>query len=105
MVKLVGLIRKRPDLSWEAFQRHWLDTHAQLAARLPGLRRYTINLVDRGAFPAAAYDGFSELWFDSREALDVAFAGPEGQAIERDIPAFIGELVRVVVEEHEIMRG
>lgn len=105
MVKLVGLVRKRADLTTEAFFAHWLDTHTKLASRLPGLRRYTVNLIDREQFPNAAYDGFSELWFDSREALDDAFSGPAGVAIVADIPLFIGELVRVVVDEREIVRS
>jgi len=103
VVKLVGLIRKRADLSADEFRTHWLDVHSKLAASLPGLHSYTINLIDREQFPDAAYDGFSELWFDSKEALDAAFAGPAGQAIGADIPKFIGELVRVIVDETEIV--
>lgn len=103
MVKLVGLIRKRPDLSFEDFRRHWLGTHARLAKQLPGLRRYCINIIDRALNPASAYDGFSELWFDSQEALDMAFTAPHVDALAADIPRFIGELTRVVVEEHEIL--
>lgn len=103
MVKLAGLIRKREDLSPGEFRAHWLGTHAALAARLPSLRRYTINVIDRQKYPDAVYDGFSELWFDSGEALVAAFSGPAGRAIEEDIPRFIGQLVRVVVEEREII--
>ncbi len=102
MVKLVGLIRKRDGMTDAAFAAHWLGTHTAIARRLPGLRRYTVNLMDRGRFPDAAYDGFSELWFDSQEALDAAFAGPVGAEITADIPEFIGRLVRVVVDEQEI---
>lgn len=103
MVKLVGLIRKRADLSTDEFRVHWLEVHAKLASRLPGLRHYTINLIDREQYPDAVYDGFSELWFDTKEALDAAFAGPAGKAIGVDIPKFIGELVRVIVDEREIV--
>ena len=103
MVKLVGLIRKRSDLTTEAFRAHWLGTHATLAQGLPGLRRYRINFIDPDRFPGAGYDGFSELWFDSQEALDAAFAGPVGAAIEADIPRFMEVLVRTVVEEHEVL--
>lgn len=105
MVKLIGLIRKRQDLSFEVFRNHWLGTHAQLAGQLPGLRRYTVNIIDRTRFPASAYDGFSELWFDSQEALDRAFSPPAVDALAADIPRFIGELTRVVVDEHEMVHG
>lgn len=103
MVKLVGLIQKRPDLSTEAFHAHWLGVHAEIARTLPGLRRYTVNFIDRAQHPDSAYDGFSELWFDSREVPDAAFAGPEGARITADILRFIGTLTRVVVDEHVML--
>ena len=103
MVKLVGLIRKRSDLTTEQFRAHWLEVHAPLARQFPGLRRYSVNFIDREANPNAVYDGFSELWFDSAEALDVALAGHIGEAIAADIPKFMDELVRVIVEEHPIV--
>ncbi len=105
MVKLVGFIRKRADLTLEEFRFHWLETHTKLAGGLPGLKRYTVNLIDREQYPNSAYDGFSELWFDSREALDAAFSGPGVTSVTADIPLFIGELVRVVVDEREILRA
>ncbi len=103
MVKLVGLIRKRAGLSTAEFRKHWLDVHAPLARQFPGLRRYTVNFIDRETEPGAAYDGFSELWFDSQEALEAAFASPIGTAIAADIPKFMDELVRVTVDEHTIV--
>ena len=103
MVKLVGLIRKRSDLTTEQFRAHWLEVHAPLARQFPGLRRYAVNFIDREATPGAAYDGFSELWFDSAEALEAALASPIGEAIATDIPKFMDELVRAIVEEHPIV--
>ena len=105
MLKMVGLIRQRTDLSSEAFQAHWLGTHSAIARRLPGLRRYVVNFIDRADVPEAEYDGFSELWFDSRAAMDEAFKGPVGAEIEADIPRFIGSLTRVIIDEHEIVGG
>lgn len=102
-MKLVGLIRKRAELSADEFAAHWLGTHAELARRLPGLRRYTVNIIDRERFPNAAYDGFSELWFDSAEALDAALSSSIGAEIAADIPKFMAELVRVIVDEHQII--
>jgi uncharacterized protein (TIGR02118 family) len=103
MVKLVGLIRKRSDLTAEQFRAHWLEVHAPLARQFPGLRRYSVNFIDREATPTAAYDGFSELWFDTAEALNAALASPIGEAIAADIAEFMDELVRVIVEEHPIV--
>ena len=38
--KLIAFLRKRPDLPFEQFQKHWRDSHGPLAAAIPGNRRY-----------------------------------------------------------------
>ena len=43
MTKRVGLLQRRPDLSPEQFQRHWMTAHADLCKQLPGLRRYSVG--------------------------------------------------------------
>ena len=40
MVKLIYCITRKPELSVEEFQRYWRETHAPIAARIPGVRRY-----------------------------------------------------------------
>jgi len=45
--KRIGYLIKRDDLTLEQFHEHWLGTHAELCKKLPGLRRYTTNLIDR----------------------------------------------------------
>ena len=71
MLKLVSVIKRRADLSPQAFQSYWLETHAQLVAQLPGLRRYVQCHTLPGGYkkgePAA--DGVAELWFDDTDAL------------------------------------
>ena len=49
--KRLGILRKKEGLSHDAFVDHWLNKHAVLCAKLPGLRRYSVNLVDRERFP------------------------------------------------------
>ena len=81
MITRMGLLRKRPGMSDEAFRDHWRVSHGPLAAQLPGLRRYHQNRVidreqraisyTRGGFE---FDGFSELWFDDLPSMSAAFA-------------------------------
>jgi len=72
-----------------AFEQYYHGTHIPLAKRLPGLRSYTIN---RGPLvsPAGAppYYLIATLSFDSMEAIQAAFASPEGKAAAADIPNF-----------------
>ena len=71
--------------------------------RLPGLRRYSVNLVDRKRFPKFDFDGFSELWFDSEEALIASFNSPEGKTLLADLPNFAGDIDPIISVETQIL--
>lgn len=101
--KRLGILRKKEGMTHDAFEEHWLGTHAPLCAKLPGLRRYSVNLVDRGRFPKFDYDGFSELWFDSEDDLKAAFASPEGVTLLADLPNFAGDIDPIISVETQIV--
>lgn len=101
--KRLGILRKKEGLSHEAFVDHWLNTHAVLCSRLPGLRRYSVNLVDRERFPKFGYDGFSELWFDSEEDLVAAFNSAEGKTLLADLPNFTSVIDPIISVETQIV--
>lgn len=110
MVKVIVLLSRREGMDPEAFARHARETHLPLVAALPGLRRLVFNHVLPNPDPHApppAYDAVSEDWFDSPEAVAMAFASPAGQAVLADSPNFL-DLTRVhwlVVEEEEFPVG
>ena len=90
MVKLVYCLRRRPDVSAEEFYRHWLSTHApkvKHVAEALRARRYIQShtcepelnqafVASRGLAPA--YDGITEVWWDSAEDLKAAMTTPPG---------------------------
>jgi uncharacterized protein (TIGR02118 family) len=94
-VKAIVLLARREGDTVEEFRRWWLDEHAPLARQLPGVRRLVFNLVE-GDGP---YDGVSELWFDSLEAFDAAYASEIGRRVAADSVAHVGSRVRLVVDE------
>ena len=101
MIRRFSLVRKRPELSPEAFLAHWTDEHVDIAKRLPGLRGYVIHILDGEAPP---YDGIAITTFDSREAAERAFADPalaEGLARTRD--EFAASVEVYFAEEHIIV--
>ncbi len=105
MIKVVLLLARRGDLSPADFRRHWRETHAPLLMQLPGLRRLVFNYAQPGQDGVAPeYDGISEDWFESVEAMQAAFASPAGQAVFADAPNFLDmtKLQLLVVEEDEI---
>jgi len=92
MIKLVYVISRRADLSAEAFHDYWLTRHGPLVAAQAEalrLRKYVqSHLIDhpsneglravRGML--GPVDGITEVWWDSVEDLDAAYATPEGAA-------------------------
>ena len=91
MTKVIFVLHKRPDMDRDEFRRYWRDVHGPIAARMPGLRKYVQNyavcLTPRPA--TSPCDGIAELWFDSAEAMQAAFASPEGVATMADSPNFL----------------
>src|SRR5919197_3433552 len=105
MVKIILLLHRRPDLSFDEFRRYWHETHRPLLERLPGLRRLVLNDVLPGPDGAAPVcDGIAEDWFDTPEAMQAAFASPEAQAVTADVPNFLdlSRFQMLMVVEHEV---
>jgi uncharacterized protein (TIGR02118 family) len=82
MARMVVIYRNPKDPA--AFDRHFVDVHAPLVQRLPGLRRMEIS---RGAITSRGDDGAHLvviLHFDSVADIHAAFASPAGQAAIAD---------------------
>ena len=105
MIKLMVCLARRPDLTPEEFERHLQDTHLPLVSRLPGLRRLVLNhLLPNHTDTPPTWDAIAEDWFDSPEALWIALASVEGQAVNADASNFLdlAKLNVLVVEEREV---
>ena len=103
MFKLVILLKKKSTLSNGDFARYCLETHASLAKRMPGVRRYVVNIVSRPPNREPDYNGVVELWFDDIDAMKKAFASSEGQTTQKDTEAFTEGVTTLFIDEHQIM--
>jgi uncharacterized protein (TIGR02118 family) len=95
MVKLVFCLRRRADLTHEAFTSYWLDVHGPKVrshAAALGSRRYVQTHTRHGEDTDAVrvgrgglepFDGVAELWFDSIEAMRAATGTTSGRAAGR----------------------
>jgi uncharacterized protein (TIGR02118 family) len=101
--KRLGILRKKEGMSHEDFVKHWTTVHAPLCCKLPGLRRYSVNFVDRERFSKFGYDGFSELWFDSEADLHASFASPEGKTLLADLPNFTSQIDPIISVETQML--
>lgn len=86
MTKVLVLLHKRDDLSWEEFGRYWREVHRPLAMALPNLRRYVEN---HGPMAGSMPYGIAELYFDSPASFQAALSSPEGEAALADLANFV----------------
>lgn len=106
MLKLTLLFRRAPELSRDEFLAYWRDVHIPLVKQVPNIVRYTVSpVVDSPDTERPAFDGMAELYFRSRDDLDVALASPETAATARDGRRFLerGSIVRIVTEEEQVL--
>jgi uncharacterized protein (TIGR02118 family) len=105
MIKSLTLLTRKAGLTHEQFMRHWVEIHAPLARKVPGIRRYVQTHIleerTRADIPSAGgeIDGIAELWYDDREAMQRAIASPEGKALYADGALFIGTVKTFTTEE------
>jgi uncharacterized protein (TIGR02118 family) len=87
MAQLVVLYKTPKDAA--AFDKYYVETHAPLAKKMPGLKRYEIS-QGTVASPAGA-SGIhlaAILTFDSLAAIQSGLGSPEGQAAVNDLQNF-----------------
>jgi uncharacterized protein (TIGR02118 family) len=99
---LIVLLRKKETLTDEEFAKYWLEKHAPVAMKMPGLRRYVINVVRRPMNREPNHHGVVELWFDDVESMKKAFSSPEGQATQKDSETFTSKMITLFIDEHTI---
>jgi uncharacterized protein (TIGR02118 family) len=103
MFKLIILLKKKTGFTDEQFATYWLETHAPLAKKMPGLRRYVVNLVVSPPNKDPDYNGVVELWFDNVDDMKKAFSSPEGRATQKDAETFTASLTTLYIDERSIM--
>jgi len=109
MVKLIALLKRKPGMSKEEFAQRWLNEHIKLSTRMPGVRGYRINIATdyqpEGTGVEPIYDGTAEMWWDSIEAMEAAFATDEGKIAGEDADEFADVRIHIYTEENVIVPG
>lgn len=88
MLKFMVVLYRRHDLTQAQFRHHLETIHGPLALRLPGLRKYTRNYALPDSKRNPGWDAIVELYFDSGEAMEAAWASSQGAASDADLPLF-----------------
>ena len=84
MTKFTILLKRRHDMTHEAFVDYHKNKHAPLFHSLPAVqahvRRYVQQHtlpVELSGLPPAKYDGITELWFDDAQGIAALFGDPD----------------------------
>jgi len=100
MIKVMALMKRKTDMSFEDFRQWILVDHVAFAKQLPGLRKYTSNVL-MAENPDAPFDGVSEMHFEDEAAMAAAFASEPGKAAGGDAAAHCSNRFRMVCEEKQ----
>ncbi|WP_216830280.1 EthD domain-containing protein [Alkalihalobacterium elongatum] len=110
MIVRIGILRKSQRLTTEEFQKHWLEVHGPIAARIPELQRYCQNhVIDSEQlgidFPRSSQDvdGFSQLWFKDLSAMKKSFTEDTVDMLVKDEQRFIGNVELIAVKQNEVI--
>jgi len=104
VIKRISLVRRKDGMSREEFLAHWMGPHAEIVRQLPGLRGLRFGVVESWTPADAGWDGVGELWFDSIEAADAAFASePVRSLLTEDRASFLGGMQTCFVEERTVI--
>lgn len=104
MLKTIHLVKKKPELTFEDFRKYWLEEHVKIAKKLPGLKRYVINIVTKCLSEYRPYDGIAELDFEDEESFKKAMESPVGQAVREDLLNFAENADILLVEEKVVKK-
>ncbi len=102
LFKLMVLLIKNDNLTDEEFTRYWLRIHAPLVKKMPGVRKYVVNVVKKPLNREPDYHGVLELWFDNVESMKMAFASPEGRITQEDTYKFASSMTSLYIDEYDM---
>jgi uncharacterized protein (TIGR02118 family) len=97
MVKLIALYRKPADVA--AFEKHYMEIHAPLAKKMPGLRKMEISRCYGSPGGEPKFYMVAEMYFDNKDALMAALGSPEGKAAGKDVMSFAGDVIHMMFAE------
>lgn len=105
MVKLIAFLKRKPGMTMAEFEHRWVVEHTKISAQMPGLLGYRINIATerQPGGSAPLYDGTAELWWESIDAMEAAFASEIGRAAGADADLFADVRIHLYTEEHIVV--
>jgi uncharacterized protein (TIGR02118 family) len=107
MVKVIGFVKKREDLTLQQFKDYWLNKHSKLekeAIENTPIKRIVASFVTEELIGTVPFDGMVELYFDSIEEMKAMWSGTQDETMQEDEKNFCDPDYRVfaLTEEYII---
>ena len=102
MVKLVAMFNLPGGTDEVQFEEYFVKKHAPEAARIPGLRRYTIGKVIGPPSEKPAWYRVNELWFDGIKAAMKSLNSREAIDCTNDLMPRVKDFTPVFVKDQEV---
>jgi uncharacterized protein (TIGR02118 family) len=112
IIKTLTFMVRKAGATHEEFMRYWLDVHAPMALKVPGMRGMICNevvsasngklAISSGA--SVTIDGIAESWKEEGSSLQNPDAPDAAKAWYADGPAFVGEIKGFRVNENVFVR-
>jgi uncharacterized protein (TIGR02118 family) len=110
VVKFAYMINRIHGMSFDQFVEHHRERHAPLFTSIPEakqyVRKYTVSHpVPAPGYPAPAFDGLTEIWFDSWDDHNEFFASTNyKELVQPDERTFIDhDSVAIMVTDEKIV--
>ncbi|KQX25137.1 hypothetical protein ASD39_13835 [Sphingomonas sp. Root50] len=108
IVKTLTFMVRKPGTTHAEFMRYWLDVHAPMALKVPGMRGMVCNevtLVSSASAhlpggPRIEIDGVAESWKEETSSLQNPDAPAAAKAWYADGPLFVGQIKGFRVREN-----
>lgn len=98
MLKVMSLLKRKEGMSFEDFRTWVLEDHKKFAENIPGIRKYTVNILaeQNDDLPA---DAINELYFDDEAARVAGFGSDAGKAAGGDAAAHCSSRTHLLMSE------
>ena len=106
MINAIFMVNRQPGLDHKDFFEHWLSDHAELASKLPGLRRYIQNHLVARLRQARRHDArrLVRVLVRRLDAYKAAGKSPEWAAMEADGATLFAERKQCVIGQEYVQK-
>lgn len=110
MIKVIGMVRKRADMTHAEFRAYWLNRHSRLekaSLATNPVKRIVANFWQDNLVGTSPFDGMVELYYDNIEDMRRVWCSGHDDTMRADEANFCDPDFRAfcIVEEVEIGRS